>query len=166
MMDIRLIWAQGNGGVIGIDNKLPFHVPEDLKHFKTKTLSHPVIMGRNTWYSLPVRPLPNRDNIVLTDVDSYENGGCRWVHSVKESLEEACKYSRGTVYVMGGAQVYKQFMPLADYLDVTEVDIDVPEGNVFAPIINKSMWNEISSTDWLESTSGLYYKFKQFIRKH
>ena len=141
-MKIGLIWAQARGGVIGKDGVMPWHLPEDLAHFKRVTLSHPVIMGRKTWDSIPprFRPLPGRRNIVVTrQVDFDQNGALR-ASSLREALQ-LCE-NAPQVWVIGGAQVYAQALPLADELVVTEINADF-DGDAFAPAIGPE-WHEIA----------------------
>jgi dihydrofolate reductase len=145
-MKIGLIYARARNGTIGKNGVMPWHLPEDLAHFKRVTLSHPVIMGRRTWDSIPARfrPLPGRDNIVITrQADWHENGAQR-SSSLREALQKAeesnppCEQA----WVIGGAQIYAQAMPLADELVVTEIDADF-DGDAFAPPIGPE-WQEVA----------------------
>src|SRR3954471_21586278 len=113
---IRLIWAQGDGGVIGADGGLPWHLPEDLKLFRELTVGSTVVMGRRTWESLPdrFRPLPGRTNVVLTSDPDWAVEGARRVASVQQVLTE-----HETCWVIGGGAVYAAFLPHADRLVVT-----------------------------------------------
>ena len=139
---VGLIWAQARGGVIGKDGVMPWHLPEDLAHFKRTTLSHPVIMGRRTWDSVPprFRPLPERRNIVVTRQDDWHEIGAERASSLREALQK-CE-DAPQVWVIGGAQIYAQAMPLADELVVTEIDADF-DGDAFAPAIGPE-WHEIA----------------------
>jgi len=161
-MKIGLIRAQARGGVIGKDGVMPWHLPEDLAHFKRVTLSHPVIMGRKTWDSIPprFRPLPGRRNIVVTrQVDFDQNGALR-ASSLREALQ-LCE-NAPQVWVIGGAQVYAQALPLADELVVTEIDADF-EGDAFAPAIGAE-WQEVAREP-LISSQGLPLAFITWQRR-
>lgn len=139
---IGLIWAQARGGVIGKDGTMPWHLPEDLAHFKRTTLSHPVIMGRKTWDSIPTRfrPLPGRSNIVITRQTDWNPIGAQRASSVPEALS-LCNFAK-QVWVIGGAQIYAQALPLADELVVTEIDADI-DGDAFAPAIGPE-WQAVA----------------------
>ena len=139
---VGLIWAQARGGVIGRDGVMPWHLPEDLAHFKRTTLSHPVIMGRRTWDSLPprFRPLPGRVNIVVTRQPDWQVAGARRASSLEQALQSCPDAER--IWVIGGAEVYAQALPLADELVVTEIDADI-EGDAHAPAIGAE-WQEFA----------------------
>ena len=121
---------------------MPWHLPEDLAHFKRTTLSHPVIMGRKTWDSIPprFRPLPGRTNIVVTRQADWQQNGAQRVPSLREALQQ-CENAE-KVWVIGGAQIYAQALPLADELVVTEINADF-DGDAFAPAIGPE-WHEIA----------------------
>ena len=139
---IGLIWAQARNRVIGKDGVMPWHLPEDLAHFKRTTLSHPVIMGRRTWDSIPprFRPLPGRTNIVVTRQTDWHESGSQTAPSLREALQQ-CENAE-KVWVIGGAQIYAQALPLADELVVTEINADF-DGDAFAPAIGPE-WHEIA----------------------
>ena len=141
-MKIGLIWAQARNRVIGKNGVMPWHLPEDLAHFKRVTLNHPVIMGRKTWDSIPpkFRPLPGRTNIVVTRQADWHEKGAQCPSSLREALQQ-CENSE-QVWVIGGAQIYAQALPLADELVVTEIDAEV-DGDAFAPAIGPE-WHEVA----------------------
>jgi dihydrofolate reductase len=122
---LTLIVARARNGVIGRENTLPWHLPEDLAHFKRTTLGQPVIMGRKTWDSLPpkFRPLPGRLNIVVTRQTDWQAEGALVAHSLQEAVSH-CP-ADAEVWVIGGAEVYAQAMPLATRAVVTEIDADL-----------------------------------------
>ena len=153
---IGLIWAQARGGVIGKDGAMPWHLPEDLAHFKRTTLSHPVIMGRRTWDSIPprFRPLPGRTNIVVTRQTDWHESGSQLAPSLREALQQ-CENSE-QVWVIGGAQIYAQALPLADELVVTEIDADF-DGDAHAPALSAE-WREVAR-DPVVAASGLRLAF-------
>ncbi|WP_243063135.1 dihydrofolate reductase [Humibacter sp. RRB41] len=164
-MTISLIWAQSRGGVIGADGVIPWHVSEDAKHFRALTAGGAVVMGRKTWDSLPprFRPLPGRRNIVVTrDAVWCADGAIRAV-----SLDDALALADDLpVWVIGGAQIYALAMPLADTLEVTEIET-AAEGDAFAPAIDDA-WAVATrepETGWLTAGSGERYRFIHYRRR-
>jgi dihydrofolate reductase len=140
MTVISLVVAVSKNGVIGRDGGLPWHISSDLKRFKAITMGKPVIMGRKTWESLPKRPLPGRRNIVLTRASHSIGEGAEMVSSPADALalvqdvEEMC--------VIGGGEIYRQFLPLAQRIYLTEVDLEV-DGDTQFPKLDPS-WDEVS----------------------
>jgi dihydrofolate reductase len=155
-MQLHLIFARSRNGVIGKDGGLPWHLPEDLAHFKRTTLGCPVIMGRKTWDSLPpkFRPLPGRLNVVVTRQDDWKAAGAVVAHSLSDA-RAACP-ADSTAWVIGGAELYSQALPLASTAVVTEIDADF-EGDAFAPQFGPE-WVETSQQQQLSST-GLSLRF-------
>jgi len=138
-MLISLIVAMGQNRVIGINNRLPWRLPAEMRYFRDTTMGKPIIMGRKTHESIG-RALPGRQNIILTRSRTYESVGCTIVHSVQEALAVA----KGTeVMVIGGAQLYELFLPLADRIYLTQVETEF-EGDSFFPRIDRGEWSEIS----------------------
>lgn len=158
---VGLIWAQARGGVIGRGGAMPWHLPEDLAHFKRTTLSHPVIMGRKTWDSLPARfrPLPGRTNLVVTRQPDWSQAGAQRASNLHEALQlcEKCEQ----VWIIGGAQVYAEALPLADELVVTEIDADI-EGDAFAPAIGAE-WQAVGR-EALMAGNGMQISFVRYRR--
>jgi len=158
-MKLHLIFARAANGVIGKGNALPWHLPEDMAHFKRTTLGCPVIMGRKTWESLPqrFRPLPGRLNVVLTRQPGWSAPGALCAHS----LAEACALCPPTsdAWVIGGAEIYAQAMPLASSAVVTEIDATF-EGDAFAPQFGPE-WTETARESQL-STGGLSFSFVSY----
>ena len=136
-----IIAAVAENGAIGKDEDIPWHIPEDLEHFKQKTTGHPVIMGRKTFESLPenFRPLPDRTNIVLTRSD-MEKEGIKVVGSMEEAYSIAEELDDKT-FIIGGASVYEQGLPEADKMVLTEVKREV-SGDTFFPDFDREEWNE------------------------
>jgi dihydrofolate reductase len=161
-MALNLIFARARNGVIGHNNTLPWHLPEDLAHFKATTLGQPVIMGRKTWDSLPVkfRPLPGRMNIVVTRQTDWHSDGAHVVHSIDEALQ-ACP-TDAQPWVIGGAELYRMAMPLVTRVVVTEIDAEY-EGDAFAPELDAS-WQEASRTTHV-AANGLHYSLVNWVRK-
>jgi len=141
---ISVIVAIARNRAIGKDNRLLWHIPGDLKRFKRLTTDHAVIMGKKTYESLPVRPLPNRINIVLTDNRDEQLEGCVMAYSLEDAVAK-CPENDET-FVIGGGSVYRQFMPLAEKLYITLVHRDY-EGDTFFPEIDPQIWKEISRED-------------------
>ena len=162
-MAIHLIYARAANGVIGHNNTMPWHLPEDLAHFKQCTQGHPVIMGRKTWDSLPARfrPLPGRTNIVVTRSTAWREDGVLRSHSLEEALQLAAQHS-DTIWVMGGAQIYAQALPLADVVEVTIIHQDF-EGDAYAPTLD-AQWHITSRQDAV-SSQGLSYSFVRYERQ-
>jgi len=158
---LNLIYARARNGVIGKDNQLPWHLPEDLAHFKRTTLGCPVIMGRKTWESLPpkFRPLPGRLNIVVSRDPTFNAVGARVARSL-EAARDLCP--PGTdAWVIGGAQIYAQALTLARRAVVTEIDQDF-EGDALAPSLGAE-WQE-TARESHTSASGLPFAFVTYTR--
>lgn len=161
-MSIALIWAQARDSqgrpVIGNKGQIPWHVSEDFQHFKRLTLGHPIIMGSRTWESLPIKPLPNRTNIVL-GLTTF---------SLAAALELAEK-SNGAeeIWIIGGGSVYRQALPLANRIEVTEIDL-ITEGDAFAPELDPKIWAPTSETisAWQTAANGIRYRFKTYLNQH
>ena len=136
---IAFVVAVAENGVIGRDNQLIWHLPADLRHFKELTLGHPIVMGRRTFESIG-RPLPKRTNIVVTRHPEWQAEGCTIAYSVPLALELA-RQSDEQVFVIGGAEIYRQAIAAADTIYMTEVHHSF-EGDVFFPEINHSEWRE------------------------
>ncbi|MFB6722005.1 dihydrofolate reductase [Kribbella sp. NPDC056345] len=134
-MSIILIAAVGANGVIGRDNDLPWRIREDLQHFKQLTLGHTLVMGRKTYDSIG-RPLPGRRTVVVTRQPDWAADGVQVVHTLEEALKEG-----GDLYVAGGGEIYRQALPYADRLELTEVD-QSPAGDVTFPAFDRSDWTE------------------------
>lgn len=167
-MRIGMIWAQATGGVIGRGGTMPWHLPEDLAHFKATTLGAPVIMGRRTWESLPetFRPLPGRTNIVVTRTLGYQAAGATIVSSLDSAITHAGDSGEATdaVWIIGGGQLYREAMSVATELVVTQIELEVPDGDTFAPEIGPE-WMLDSRSDREVSTTGLGYVFERYVRR-
>lgn len=152
-MIISLIAAMGKNRTIGKDNSLPWKLPADMKRFKELTSGKPVIMGRKTFESIG-RPLPNRKNIIITRDKNYKADNCIIVHSA----DEAIKAAKGNeeVMIMGGAEIYKQFLPRADRLYLTLIDEEF-EGDAYFPEFDKNEWEEVSREE--HESDNLRYSF-------
>jgi dihydrofolate reductase len=144
-MLISLIAAHTKNQVIGKNNTLPWHLPDDMKYFMQTTSRHPVIMGRKNYDSIPekFRPLPNRENIIVTRQKDFSAPGCQVAHTLPEAFERAASASTREVFVIGGAEIYQQALPSAHRLYLTEIHTEL-EGDTFLPKWNKSDWTEVS----------------------
>jgi len=168
-MRINLIYARAANGVIGRNNTLPWHLPEDLAHFKQTTQGCPVIMGRATWYSLPARfrPLPGRLNLVLTrdaaTAQALASEGACAVNSLQAALAHCRQLPAppAEVWVIGGAQIYAQAEPLAERAVVTEIG-QAFAGDAYAPELGTG-WREVERKPHL-SSAGLPYAFVIYER--
>ncbi|PJI94024.1 dihydrofolate reductase [Luteimicrobium subarcticum] len=169
---LGLVWAQARDAsgraVIGSEGTIPWHVPEDMAHFRTVTSGHPVIMGRATWDSLPerFRPLPGRTNVVVTRQRGWSAGvdGVLVAASLADAVAQAAHAPGGDeTWVMGGAQVYAATIAAADVLEVTEVDL-VVDGDAFAPLTEDG-WVPVGVGEWLMSSSGVRYRFVRHERE-
>ncbi len=144
-MIISLIAAVSKNHVIGKENDLPWRLPDDMKYFMQTTKDHYVIMGRKNYESLPekFRPLPHRTNIVVTRKKDFNAPGCMVVHSVDEGLALGKQARQDQLFIIGGSEIYKLGLPIADKLFLTEIDA-VIEGDTFFPEFNKLNWKEVS----------------------
>ena len=158
---LHLIYARAANGVIGKGNALPWHLPEDLAHFKRTTMGCPVIMGRKTWDSLPpkFRPLPGRRNVVVTRQENWKENGAYPARNMHEALQ-LCEQS-SDVWVIGGAQLYALSEPLASTAVVTEIDQQF-DGDAYAPTLGPQ-WQE-SSRERHTAACGLSFSFVTYRR--
>lgn len=160
---IGLVWAEAAGGVIGADGGMPWHVPEDLAHFRAVTLGAPVIMGRRTWESFPdrFRPLPGRRNIVVTRSDEWDADGAERAGSLDDALKLAADAAE--VWVIGGGGIFREAIGRADVLEVTELDLQV-DGDTYAP--DRSGWSAVGvepAEGWHTSRGGIRYRFLTLV---
>lgn len=156
-MSVALIAAVADNGCIGKKNQLPWYIPEDLKRFKQLTAGKVVLMGRKTWESLPekFRPLPNRVNVVITRQGNFSvPAGVEVFSDIPSALE---KHSSADVFIIGGAEIYKQTMAKADSLHITEVKQTI-DGDAFFPAIDKTIWKEISRENFSTFSFVTYAK--------
>lgn len=162
-MTLGLVWAQAHGGVIGGGGAIPWHVPEDMAHFREVTAGSAVIMGRRTWDSLPerFRPLPGRRNIVVTRRHDWHADGAESAGSLPAALALA----GGDGWVIGGGQLYAQAVDSADILEVTHVDLDT-DGDTHAPPLDR--WRGVRAHPehgWHTSRTGIRYRFVTYERE-
>lgn len=184
---VNLIWAQaydkeGHDGAIGFKGGMPWHLPEDMKRFKELTVSHPVIMGRKTWESLSLkyRPLPNRDNIVVSHDSSYTAPGATVVDSLDDALDLARQEAipddgldRSEIWILGGGQLFHEAMPFADKAYVTQISMHV-DADTYAPdvkgLVESGAWKVAEEGVWQGTTKGFDdiagFRFITFERNH
>ncbi|WP_061960407.1 dihydrofolate reductase [Demequina flava] len=169
-MALKAIWAQARDAdgrpVIGLDGDMPWHLPEDLRHFKNSTMGCPVIMGRRTWEALPerFRPMPGRLNIVVTSRDSVE-GADAVVASLEQARDIATDRAPGRdAWVMGGGQLYAAAMDVVDALVVTEIDLET-RGDTYAPEVNETDWEATEDSGWRDSATGPRHRFLTYTRR-
>ncbi|MEQ9298840.1 MAG: dihydrofolate reductase [Cyclobacteriaceae bacterium] len=144
-MKISMIAAVSANGVIGKDNDMAWHLPDDMKFFKQTTAGHHVLLGRKNWESIPLkwRPLPNRPNIVITRNDEYQADGGTVTSSLENALRIAKDASEEEAFIIGGGEIYRLGLPLSDRMYITEIDAQI-DGDTFFPEWDKSAWIEVS----------------------
>jgi dihydrofolate reductase len=160
MQNISLIVAMNQSHVIGIDNNLPWHIPEDLKFFKQITTGKPIIMGRKTFESIG-RVLPNRTNIIITRNKNFMVPGIINVGSLQEALN--ISKTAPEVFIIGGGEIFKLAMELANKIYITIVDIEVKNPNVYFPTIDYKEWHLVKE-NYLTTSAGVRCCFKEYIR--
>ena len=161
---LTIIVAKAENNVIGNENQLIWHLPNDLKHFKNLTSGHPIIMGRKTFESIG-KPLPNRTNIVITRNSNWNADGVLTANSLEEAIEKA-KELDPEVFIIGGGNIYEQAMDWADALEVTEVHHSF-EGDTKFPEIDLSVWKETSREKFGKDEKHLFeYSFVRYERIH
>lgn len=162
-MSISIIVAIAENYAIGKDNDLLWHISDDLKRFKKITSGHKIIMGKNTFLSLPVRPLPNRTSIVITDDPADNYKGCIMAYSIEDAMSKCNEDEE--CFIIGGGSIYKQFLPIADKLYLTRVRREY-DGDIFFPEVNEDEWDLIEEEDHIdEENNSLPFSFQTYTRK-
>lgn len=160
---ISLIWAMDENRVIGLHNELPWRLPEDLKFFKRVTMGHPIAMGRKTYESIG-KPLPGRENIVITRDESFQPEGCVILNSIHELFEYAGQKDE-EVFVIGGAEIFKEVLPRADRLYLTIIHEQF-EGDTYFPVFDIDKWQLQTRGKGLKDQKNPYdYEFLIYNRK-
>ena len=161
-MKLLLIGAVARNGAIGRDNGLVWRDASDLKHLRDTTMGHAVVMGRRTWDSLPqrFRPLPGRRNVVVSRSAGFSADGAEMAASLADALQKLAQVNK--VFVIGGAQLYAQALPLADELVLTEIDADLP-GDVFFPSWDRALFTE-TSRHTCKAVDGTHFHFVTYRR--
>jgi dihydrofolate reductase len=158
---ISLILAMGRDRSIGYKNKLPWHLPKDLAYFKKVTMGHPVLMGRKTFESIG-KPLPGRTNIVATQNQDFRFAGVETVHSPEEAVR---KYGDEEVFVIGGAEIFRLFLPAADRIYLTWIDAEFP-ADTFFPAVEESEWRLIACEPGERDEKNPYdFEFRLYERR-
>ncbi|MBO5381488.1 MAG: dihydrofolate reductase [Bacteroides sp.] len=161
---IYIIVATDKNLAIGNQNKLLFWLPNDLKRFKELTTGNTIIMGRNTFLSLPKGALPNRRNIVLSTRKDASFPGAETFSSLEEAINNCSEEEK--VFIIGGASVYKQALTLADVLCITEIDAEAPEADTYFPAIDPTIWKEKSrESHSADEKHPCPYAFVEYVRK-
>jgi dihydrofolate reductase len=157
MITLSIIVAMANNSAIGKDNQLLWHLPEDLQYFKRTTMGKPIVMGRKTFESIG-RALPGRLNIVITRQTDWQHEGVKVAHTIEDALKLAEAQSiidgMDEVMVIGGAEIYKTALPVADKLYITRVDAEI-DGDAFFPEVDNSVWQETSRESFSADDSAL-----------
>jgi dihydrofolate reductase len=153
-MTIHMIWAEARGRVIGAGNTIPWQVPGEQRIFKERTIGATVVMGRATWDSLPRKPLPGRENVVLTRSADWAAPGATVIHGLDEVGDE--------VWVMGGAEIYAALLPRAGHIVRTRIDLEVP-GDALAPELGDD-WAVTESTGMITAPNGVTYVVEDLTR--
>ena len=161
-MKITLVAAIASNNVIGKENSLPWNIPEDLKRFKQMTSGHTILMGRKTFDSIG-RPLPNRQNIVMTKDENFEREGIKVINDFDEALE-LIKESNEDVFVIGGSKIYELFEPVANSLAITRILKDF-EGDAFFPDINWDLWQIEKEEKFFDEKSNVECKLIEYSKK-
>jgi dihydrofolate reductase len=163
-MIIALVLAVSENGVIGKDNALPWRLPADLRYFRKVTASYPLIMGRKTFDSVG-RPLPGRRNIIITRQANFQIPGCDVVHTLDEAIQLAQSTNAPQISIVGGAEIFRQALPLATRIYLTRIHAEF-EGDAFFAIPDPEKWKEVSRDDHLADAENPYsYSFIVYERK-
>ena len=158
---IILIAAAAQNNALGKDNQLLWHLPDDFKRFKQVTSGHYIVMGRKTFESFP-KPLPNRTHVIVTRQKDYQPEGCLVAGSLEKALDLCPKNQE--VFIIGGGEIYKQALPLADKIDLTRVHATF-EADTFFPEIDPAQWRLVSSTFHPKDDKHAYdFSFEEFVR--
>jgi dihydrofolate reductase len=163
MVKISAIVAMDENRLIGANNRLPWHLPADLRHFKALTTSHPIIMGRKTYESIG-KPLPNRTNIILTHRADFEAAGCQVIAALSQTWLKG-EFPNQEVFIIGGAQVFEQTLPLIECIYLTVIHHRF-QGDTFFPALNENEWQTLEeSTHEKDQENPYAYTFKTLARR-
>lgn len=157
---VTLIVARARNGVIGFENALPWHLPEDLRHFKATTMGHSVVMGRKTFESIG-RPLPGRRILVLTRNPHWYHPGCEHAQSIETAL--AILQGQPEIFIAGGAEIYRQALPFAERLLITDVELE-PKGDAWFDEPDPALWECVACAEHV-AASGLRYSIRELKRR-
>lgn len=160
---ISMIVAMAKNRLIGQDNQMPWHLPDDLKYFKAQTLNKPILMGRKTFESIGAKPLPKRRNIVITRDKDFQADGVEIFHDLKHALNalQTCD----EIMIIGGAQIYQQMLPNAQRLLITEVDIEL-NGDAYFPEWDHQAWSEVKRQPHsIDEHHAYAFDFVEYIKR-
>lgn len=162
---INIIVSVDRNNAIGRQGDMPYHISADLKRFKSLTMGCPVVMGRKTFESLPKGALPGRRNIVITRDEAYTAPNIETVSSLDKAIELA-QQADNDIFIIGGGEIYRQSMTIADNLFITHIDDEADNADTFFPTIDSNIWNVTESSPVeTDERSGLKYKFVNYTRK-
>lgn len=160
-MEINLIVALGRHGEIGKNGELIWKISDDLKRFKKLTMGHPVIMGRKTWETLPKRPLPGRDNIIVTRSKDYKEEDAIVCHSIEEAIEMR---SEDDPFIIGGAEVYRAALPFVTKLHLTLIDGTCDDADAWLKLDTTNGWNKVEESPEACTPEGIRYRYVTYER--
>ncbi|MDQ0057997.1 dihydrofolate reductase [Paenibacillus harenae] len=161
-MSITLIAAMDRNRAIGIENRMPWRLKAEMAYFTANTTGKTVLMGRKTFDSIG-KPLKNRKNVILTRQIGYEQEGCEIVHSIEQALE---RYRNDELMIMGGADIYEQFLPFADKLLLTDVEAEIEGADAYFPAVDETEWDLIRGEHKLRDEHNTYnFTFCTYLRK-
>ena len=165
MSGINIIAIVAANGAIGKDGDQPFHILEDFRRFKELTFGHPIIMGRRTFEGLPDGPLPGRRNIVVTNQSDWHFDGVETAPSLQSAVVLACE-TDSDMYIIGGGEIYRQGIEIADHLYLTWVDASVEDAETFFPDVDETIWNKTKCEAYAtDPRSGARYRFAEYHRR-
>lgn len=153
-MNLSLLLAASENNVIGKDNRLPWHLPQDLKYFKNLTWGLPILMGRKTFDSIG-KPLPGRKSVVITRQTGWRHEGVEVVHSIGDAIKAAEAYGAREIFVIGGAEIFNTALPVAERIYLTRIHHSF-DGDVFFPKISSDEWNLVSNRDCVADDKNPY----------
>ncbi|MBR5939999.1 MAG: dihydrofolate reductase, partial [Neisseriaceae bacterium] len=159
---ITLIAAVDKNNAIGKDNKMAWHIPADFAFFKQYTMNKPIIMGRKTWVSLPKKPLPERRNIILSKQVDFNEENAEIFHSIDEVFSQL--KSDKEIVIIGGGEIYRQFLPYATDIRLTEVNVQIENADAFFPQFNKNQWHEISRENKVCDKNKIEFAFVHYVK--
>ena len=163
MQKITLIAAVDKNNAIGKDNKMAWHIPEDFAFFKQYTLNKPIIMGRKTWDSLPKKPLPERRNIILSQQSDLYIENAEVFNHIDQVFGEL--KNEAEIVIIGGAQIYRQFLPFATDIRLTEVNLTIENADAFFPIIDHHQWQMVEKKPQISAKNQCEFAFVYYIKK-
>ena len=163
MTEIVFVLAMAENGVIGAGGDIPWRIPEDMKRFKALTMGKPIVMGRKTWESFPKRPLPGRTNIVITRDRTWAAPGAVVVHALDDAIARAKAENAVEIAIVGGAEIFRQALPLATRIELTEVHVQA-KGEAHVPAFDRAVWRETAREEHA-TAEGLAYSYVTLVRR-